>query len=96
MPLTKRQFELGVDEALLRRVYLLLSAHPELAYTPDEIQLEIQAEASAADGIDVENALKVLSGMGAVEEREVGEVDYFTFLQEFDIGTWKSAKHIKA
>ena len=80
----------------MRRVYLLLSSHPELAYTLDEIQHEIQAKDSAASGFDVGNALKVLSGISAVEEREVGEVDYFTFLQEFDTGARKSLNHIKA
>ena len=41
MPLTKRQFELGVDkegEGIMRRVYELLSESKELAYSQDEIQ----------------------------------------------------------
>ena len=41
MPLTKRQFELGVDEEgenLMRQVYDLLAIHPELAYSLQELE----------------------------------------------------------
>lgn len=102
MPLTKRQFELGVDEEgeeFMRRVYQFLSAHPELAYSQDEIQEMIRAQDPSADEIKVEKTLEMLSGIGAVEKRQFDSTgyrtDYFAFLQEFDTGTWMSAKHSK-
>ena len=100
MPLTKRQFELGVDEEgeeFMRQIYQLLSGHPELAYSQDEIQDEIRAQDSSVDEIKVERALDVLVGIGAVEKRQFDSTDYvtdyFAFLQEFDTGTWMFAKH---
>ena len=98
MPLTKRQFELGVDkqgEGIMRRVYELLSESKELAYSQDEIQGWIQTQDSSGVETNVERALEVLVGIGAVEERGVGDIDYFACLQEFDTGTWISVKQPK-
>lgn len=77
----------------MRRVYQLLSSHPELAYSLEEVQDMIRAEDSSADEDKVEKVLDVLVRIGAVEERGVGYTDYFAFLQEFDTGTWISTKH---
>ena len=102
MPLTKRQFDLGVDEEgeeFMRQIYQLLSAHPELAYSQEEIQDLIRAQDSSADEIKIERAVEVLVGVGAVGKRQFDATghftEYFTFLQEFDTGTWMSAKHSK-
>jgi hypothetical protein len=96
MPLTKRQFELGVDEegeTMMRQVYELLAAHSELAYSLQEIQGAILGQNSFDTSGKVQRAVKALVGIGAVDQREVGERDYFAFLQVFDTGTWMSAKH---
>ena len=101
MPLTKRQFELGVDEEgenMMRQVYELLTAHSELAYSLQEIQGAILPKDSfpkfgPQQAGKVERAVKALVGIGAVDQREVGSTDYFAFLQKFDTGTWMSAKH---
>jgi hypothetical protein len=101
MPLTKRQFELGVDEegeTIMRQVYELLAAHSELAYSLQEIQGAILPKDSFPNfgpqqAGKVQRAVRVLVGIGAVDVREVGDRDYFAFLQKFDTGTWMSAKH---
>lgn len=103
MPLTKRQFELGVDEEgenIMRQVYELLAAHSELAYSLQEIQDAILGQGFSPlrmKTLDmpgkVQRAVQVLVGLGAVDQREVGAADYFGFLQKFDTGTWMSAKH---
>ena len=99
MPLTKRQFELGVDEEgeeLMRRVYRLSSSNPELAYSLEEIISMIRAEDLSSGENQIEKALGVLVGIGAMEGREIGYNEYFAFLQDFDTGTWMSTKYIKS
>lgn len=102
MPLTKRQFELGVDEEgenIMRQVYELLASHSELAYSLKEIQDAMLGQdpfniwETFLVSEKVQRAVKVLVGIGAVDQRTVGDKDYFAFLQEFDTGTWMSAKH---
>ena len=102
MPLTKRQFELGVDEEgenIMRQVYELLAAHSGLAYSLQEIHVAILGQPSANYGLrmqttaKVRTVVKVLVGIGAVDQREVADTEYYAFLQKFDTGTWMSAKH---
>jgi hypothetical protein len=98
MPLTKRQFDLGVDEEgenIMRQVYELLAAHSDLAYSIQELHDAIRGPLLVDTRWTgrVMRAVEVLVGIGAVEEREVAGNVYFAFLQEFDTGTWMSAKH---
>ena len=68
MPLTKRQFELGVDEegeALMRRVYDLLVGHPELAYSSVELE-EMVVGKESEKSWDLERAVEVLVELGAL------------------------------
>ena len=94
MPLTKRQFELGVDEDgenLMRQAYELLAANPDLAYSHKELQ-------KAVLGIPIpvirlgkfRRAVEALVGIGAVDVRKVARANYYAHLREFDTGTWKS------
>ena len=96
MPLTKRQFELGLDhegESLMRQVYELLVAHPELAYSQKEIQQEVLAQPTQVSILGkFRRAVDALVGIGAVDLRKVGRTNYYAILQEFDTGTWKSLK----
>ena len=99
MPLTKRQFELGIDEEgeeWMRQVYRLLAEHRDLAYSTEELEEAILgAEVmAAADSWKFTHALEILAEIGAVDRRQVDRSEYHAFLQDFDTGTWYSAKHI--
>ncbi|PKB64015.1 MAG: hypothetical protein BZY80_04330 [SAR202 cluster bacterium Io17-Chloro-G2] len=100
MPLTKRQFDLGIDEEgenLMRQIYMLLSEHVDLAYSQAELQQSILGDyipiiAQALEAPKFKRAVEVLVGIGAVDKRDVAGTDYYAFLQEFDTGTWLSTK----
>jgi hypothetical protein len=98
MPLTKRQFELGIDEEgeeLMRLVYRLLDDNRDLAYSTEEIQATVVGAGvtAAANSAKFFRALEVLAEIGAVDKGDVDRTDYYAFLQDFDTGTWYSAKH---
>ena len=53
MPLTKRQFELRVDEegeSWMRQIYDLLAEHRDLAYSAEEIRETLLGPTSSATG----------------------------------------------
>ena len=96
MPLTRRQFELGIDEeseTWMGQVYDLLDNHRHLAYSSDELREAIlgQNKDSVREG-KFARVLEVLAEIGAADKRWLGVIEYYAFLQEFDTGTWKSAK----
>ena len=97
MPLTKRQFELGVGEegeSLMRQVYELLAGHPELAYSLQELEETFlgQANPPGPKVGSFRRAVEVLVEIGAVDQREIAGIDYYALLREFDTNTWKSVK----
>ncbi len=100
MPMSRRQFELGVNNReadLMREVYEWLTNHSDLAYSVSEIaEALLGPEPVQRHGMDImylDKALDVLVGIGALEQRIVRGTGYYAFLQEFDTGTWLSAKH---
>ena len=98
MPLTKRQFDLGIDEEgeeWMRQVYLLLAEHRDLAYSFEELKETVLGGGITAStqASKFNRALEVLAEIGALDKGEVDRTDYYAFLQEFDTGTWFSAKH---
>ena len=96
MPLTKRQFELGVDEDgenLMRQVYELLAANPDLAYSHKELQKAVLGTPTPVTRLGkFKQAVEALIGIGAVDVRKVARTNYYAYLREFDIGTWKSVR----
>ena len=96
MPLTRRQFDLGVDEEgenLMRQVYELLATNRELAYSYSELRQDILGHPTPVTKLGkFKRAVDALVGIGAVDLRRVARKNYFAFLQEFDTGTWKSVK----
>ena len=95
MPLSKRQFELGIDEEgeqYMRQIYRLLADNRELAYSFDELESGAIGAASTQPSKFI-RAVEVLAEIGAMDVREVDLIDYYAFRQEFDAGTWYSAKH---
>ena len=103
MPLTKRQFDLGVSaecEKIMQGVYGFLAERADYAFTLAEIGEGIaQDQTSEEVARHLERALEVLVGLFAVARRRLDQgpdgVDYFAILQEFDTGTWLSIEHRK-
>ena len=101
MPVTKRQFELGVTaecEQVMRSAYQFLAERADYAFTLGEIGEGITQEQPPEQVARyLERALEVLVGLLAVDQRKLGPgpdvVDYFAILQEFDTGTWLSIQH---
>ena len=80
MTLTKRQFELGVDEEgedCMRQIYDLLATHNDVAYSRQEIQREVLGTPTPVTKLSkFKRALGVLVGIGALDQRKVSRKDY--------------------
>jgi hypothetical protein len=93
MPLTKRQFELGIDseaEGWMRQAYRLLAENRDLAYSALELR-----EAILGTGVlyskqtKLDRALDVLAELGAADKGTIDNTDYYAFRVEFDTNTWE-------
>lgn len=95
MPLSIRQFDLGINEeieSLMREVYWLLVRNPELAYSSKELRQAILADSSeVANNESFGRALDVLAELRAVEMRWVNDEDYYAFHREFNTESWEAA-----
>ena len=93
MPLTMRQFELGIDdgaESWMRSVYNLLAERQELAYSSQELEeFSLEASSPVLKRDKFRESLDVLVRMGAVEKRWVDETDYYAFSQRFETKSWQ-------
>ena len=91
MPLTKRQFELGVGEdteILMRTIYSILAKDREHAYDAVEIfRLDKRFMDEWRDRFD--RALEALVEVGALELRDVDGTSYYAFHIEVDQNTWQ-------
>ncbi len=91
MPLTKRQFELGVydeTEGLMCLLYDLLSQNRHLAYSEGEL-LEMHNGKSEGRTGQIRRALDALTNAGAVQSREIDGTLYYAFYREVDQATWE-------
>ena len=100
MPLTRRQFELGIDdegESWMRQVYELLSSRKELAYSRRELGQHVLDRPGKSDVFDkdatmrakFERGLEILQVLGAIEKRELGDTDYYAFYEGIDTISWQ-------
>ena len=91
MPLTRRQFELGIydeTESLIRLIYRLLSENKHLAYSEEE--LHEMYKGGGKNRVDhFHRALEALTGMGAIESRKIQRTLYYAFHQEVDLAAWE-------
>lgn len=96
MPLSRRQFELRVDEEgenLMRQVYELLAGNPDFAYSHKELQKAVLGTPTPVTRLGkFKRSVEALVGIGAVDVRKVARTNYYAYLREFDTGTWKSVK----
>jgi hypothetical protein len=80
MPLTRRQFDLGINdgiEAAMRMVHAHLAANPDLAFTIGEL-----ADATGLESKKVVGALDRLEELGTVEGRAINDSIYFAVIAE--------------
>jgi len=93
MPLTIRQFELGIDEDIenwMRHIYELLEGNRELAYSFEELlQNFLGTSYQSVLREKLNRALDVLVMIGAVDKREVTRTDYYAFRREIDVDSWE-------
>jgi len=93
MPLSKRQFELGVDEeaeAWMRQIYDLLAGQPESAYSSEELSQLVLGDSQDRTNVEkLGSALSALVDVQAVEKGNVRGEQYYAFRQEVDTTSWK-------
>ena len=88
MSITKRQFELGINneiEGLMERIYALLFAAPDVAYSTPEISSQV----GDPDANRLEAALEALQMVSAIEKRFVSDIPYYAVFNEVDTRTWE-------
>ena len=92
MPLTRRQFELGIDEESeqwMRQVYRLLADHPDLAYSAAELYQDVVGESPELTKTKkFDHTLFILGEIGGVDVRVLDGSHYFAFLEELDTAGW--------
>ena len=94
MPITKLQFEMGIDggiETLMVALYDFLEEHLDTAYSEEELyqQFGVTKPGSYIDTSHLDIALQKIVETGAVEARSVANSIYYAFLQPIDKATWK-------
>lgn len=92
MPITKRQFQLGIDDdidSLMRQVYELLVRRAESAFSTGELTDALLGQSpSHGQRQALYAALETLSRIKAIEKRTVSREDYYAFSNKFEVGTW--------
>jgi hypothetical protein len=93
MPLSKRQFELGIDdegEEWMRQAYQLLADQRDLAYSTEELEGSVFGdEVSSSQSRKFALILDILAEIGAIDKGVVDKVVYYVFVFEFDTNTWE-------
>ena len=90
MPLTKRQFEIGITaqgEEWMRRIYEFLSGDRKHAYSRAELY-EKFVEDMGMDPNQFPSALDALEKVGGVEAGEVRGTMYYTYRLDMDTVNW--------
>jgi hypothetical protein len=93
MPLSKRQFDLGVDdegEEWMRQAYRLLAEHRDLAYSAEELEDTILGdEVPSSKSQKFGQVFDTLAEIGAVDKGVVDGTIYYVFVYDFDTKTWE-------
>lgn len=84
MPITRRQFELGIDnetESWMKRVHEYLAAHPDEAFTVEELVGSLRGSNPGMTDSELSLLLRTavdkLAELGAAEVRTVREIEYY-------------------
>ena len=94
MPITRRQFELGIDENIQRwmeSTYAFLQDRRDVAFTREELNktLSSASEPTTARDDNLGHALDALVRVGAAESRFVGPDLYYSFGDDINMETWE-------
>ena len=93
MPITKRQFQLGIDDQidlLMRQVYDLLASNAEAAFSTLELQEALLGQSPSHGQYQaLDAALDTLGRIKAIEKRTVAREDYYAFSSKFEVENWK-------
>jgi len=87
MPITRRQFELGIDFGILQwmeKIHAFLSAHKAEAFTRSELAVTLGISAQRMFELkrqaeDFDLALEKLTEVGAVEARRIKDILYYSY-----------------
>ncbi len=82
MPITRKQFELGVDEEItdfMRKIHGFLSVHKNEAYNIDEISNMVLGGPNPFITLKIRRALDKLVEIDAVQERTIKDNKYYAF-----------------
>ncbi len=93
MPITKREFKLGIDSEIrqfMERIYDFLESHPELAFAETELHKEFGIKGAFIPGsTKFEKAIEVLVELEAAQQREISGKIYYAFFKKYDKNTWE-------
>ena len=93
MPITKRQFDLGIDllgHEYMIRIYELLADDQELAFSEEELRNPILGDSSSDQQEEqFDAAIDALTRIRAITKKVVTDTNYYAFLEKFDTVTWE-------
>ena len=93
MPITKRQFELGIDllgNEYMIRIYELLANDQELAFSEEELRNPILGDLWTDQQEDqFDAAIGALTRIKAITRKLVTDTNYYAFSEKFDTETWE-------
>ena len=90
MTITRRQFDLGINDTIhrwMREAYRLLAEHRDQAYSDAEIQGRVQAD--QASWGDLSLALRTLVKVAAIESRLVDGTTYYAYWHDMHTDNWE-------
>jgi hypothetical protein len=82
MPITSRQFDLGIDAeiaALIDRAQQFLKQYAKLAYSEEELSEVLACGKDATSREALAKALEVLADFEVLEKRWVGNIAYYKY-----------------
>ena len=99
MPITRRQFELGIDPAIeewMEKLYDFLKDHKAEAYSADELEATFRVAPTTTalfvtrspEQDALGRALAALLEIRAIDTREVRGVTYYAFKRPVDKSNW--------
>ena len=93
MPITRKQFEIGISEQLwpwMTKIHVFLRERPNEAYSEQELQLafaeDLQPGAASLLRLELfESALTKLKLLGAIEARVVRSTTYYAYKSDLKL-----------
>jgi hypothetical protein len=93
MPISRRQFELGITpqvEEWMEKLYDFLAERKNQAYSEKELAKSLEAPSSVTETGLISYALKILITTYALDSKVVEGETYYAFQQFVEKGTWRT------